>query len=226
MANLGVRSYANSMLMENLFKQKSMPDLNRALKSFSTKILMPSVKIVEDNCGTLIGRNVSADDDSMMGLLALDTDTLIDDAYLVEKYTQGIYTIRVRDTSACTSPGGICRRCLHGTFVRLGFTDTVPAIGTTVRMPTDPESYINYLGNTYGGSLLGVSPLPADPLPIRPDMFASLVTSEEMDTMVSNLQALKVPDDEIDYLNTIHDKLERAFMIVAYYGVYGNAFRK
>lgn len=226
MSNLGVRSYANSMLIENLFRQRAMPDLLPNVKSFTTRILMPSVKIVEDDCHTLIGRNVSADDYSMVGLLALDTDEIIDEAYVVERYKKNIFTIRVRDTCACTSTGGICRKCLHGTFIRLGIKDDVPAVGTTIRMPVESSSYLNALAKTYSGALLGVKPMAAAPLPIRPDLFNGMVTHEEMTMIVREMASLKIPSDEVDYLNGIHDKFERALAIVAYYGVYGNAFRK
>lgn len=226
MSNLGVRSYANSMLIENLFKQRSMPDLLPNVKSFTTRILMPSVKIVEEDCHTLIGRNVSADDYSMVGLLALDTDEIIDEQYVVDKYEQDIYTIRVRDTCACTSVGGICRKCLHGTYIRLGVAVDVPEAGSTIRMPVESSSYLNALAKTYSGALLGVRSLVTTPLPLRPDLFNGMVTHEEMDMIVREMGSLKIPSDEVDYINGIHDKFERALTIVAYYGVYGNAFRK
>lgn len=226
MSNLGVRSYAQSMLLENLYKQKSMPDLLPSVKSFTTKILQPSVKIVEDDCHTLIGRNVSADDYSMVGLLALDTDEIIDEQYVIDKYEQDIFAIRVRDTCACTSTAGICRKCLHGTYIRLNMTAEVPPVGTTVKLPVESSSYLNAVAKTYSGALVGALPLPSPPLPLRPDLFAALVTHEEMDMMVRSMGALKMPPDEVDYLNSIHDKFERALMIITYYGVYGNAFRK
>lgn len=226
MSNLGVRSYANSMLIENLFRQRAMPDLLPNVKSFTTRILMPSVKIVEEDCFTLIGRNVSANDYSMVGLLALDTDEIIDEDYVVERYKKNIFTIRVRDTSACTSKGGICRKCLHGTLIRLGVDDEVAPVGTTIRMPVESSSYLNALAKTYSGALLGAKPMASAPLPIRPDLFHGMITHEEMDMIVRELSGLKIPTDEVEYLNGIHDKFERALAIIAYYGVYGNAFRK
>lgn len=226
MSNLGVRSYANSMLIENLFKQNSMPNLLPNVKSFTTKILVPSVKVIEEDCHTLIGRNVSADDYSMVGLLALDTDEIIDEQYVVDKYKQDIFAIRVRDTCACTSTAGICRKCLHGTYIRLGMEKEVPAVGSTVKLPVESSSYLNHLARTYSGSLVGVLPLASPPLPLRPEIFHGMITHEEMDMMIREMGSLKIPADEVDYLNGIHDKFERALMIVTYYGVYGNAFRK
>lgn len=226
MSNLGVRSYSNSMFLENLFKQRSMPDLLANVKSFTTKILMPSVKIVEEDCHTLIGRNVSADDYSMVGLLALDTDEIIDEQYVIDKYEKNIFTIRVRDTCACTSQSGICRKCLHGTFIRLGLDKEVPEVGSTVKLPVESSSYLNHLAGTYSGAIVGALPLPSPPLPIRPDLFNGMITHEEMDMMVREMGSLNMPADEVDYLNGIHDKFERALMIISYYGVYGNAFRK
>jgi hypothetical protein len=214
------------MLIENLFKQNSMPNLLPNVKSFTTKILVPSVKVIEEDCHTLIGRNVSADDYSMVGLLALDTDEIIDEQYVVDKYKQDIFAIRVRDTCACTSTAGICRKCLHGTYIRLGMDKEVPAVGSTVKLPVESSSYLNHLARTYSGSLVGVLPLASPPLPLRPEIFHGMITHEEMDMMIREMGSLKIPADEVDYLNGIHDKFERALMIVTYYGVYGNAFRK
>ncbi len=226
MSKLGVRSYAQSMTLENFFKQKAMPDLLPSVKAFTTKILQPAVKVVEEDCHTLIGRNVSADDYSMVGLLALDTDEIIDEAYVVDKYEHNIFTIRVRDTCACTSTGGICRKCLHGTYIRLGVTEPLPAVGELVKMPVESSSYLNFLAKTYSGAIMGALPLPSPPLPLRPGLFEELVSHEEMDMMVRDMIPLKIPADEVDYLNNIHGKFERALMILAYYGAYGNAFRK
>lgn len=226
MSKLGVRSYAQSMTLENFFKQKAMPDLLPNVKSFTTKILQPAVQIVEEDCHTLIGRNVSADDYSMVGLLALDTDEIIDEAYVIDKYEHDIFTIRVRDTCACTSTGGICRKCLHGTYIRLGITEPIPAVGETVSMPVESSAYLNHLAKTYSGAIMGALPLLSPPLPLNPNLFDALVTHEEMDMMVREMGSLKIPSDEVDYLNHIHSKFERALMILAYYGAYGNAFRK
>lgn len=226
MSKLGVRSYAQSMTLENFFKQKAMPDLLPSVKAFTTKILQPAVKVVEEDCHTLIGRNVSADDYSMVGLLALDTDEIIDEAYVIDKYEHNIFTIRVRDTCACTSTGGICRKCLHGTYIRLGINEPLPAVGELVKMPVESSSYLNYLAKTYSGAIMGALPLPSPPLPLRPGLFEELVSHEEMNMMVREMNPLKIPADEVDYLNNIDGKFERALMILAYYGAYGNAFRK
>lgn len=226
MSKLGVRSYAQSMTLENFFKQKAMPDLLPSVKAFTTKILQPTVKVVEDDCHTLLGRNVSADDYSMVGLLALDTDEIIDEQYVIDKYEKNIFTIRVRDTCACTSVGGVCRKCLHGTYIRLGITEPLPAVGSVVRMPVESSSYLNHLAGTYSGAILGALPLPSPPLPLRPGLFEELVSHEEMNMMVREMGSLKIPTDEVDYLNNIGSRFERALMILAYYGAYGNAFRK
>lgn len=226
MSKLGVRSYAQSMTLENFFKQKAMPDLLPSVKAFTTKILQPTVKVVEEDCHTMLGRNVSADDYSMVGLLALDTDEIIDEAYVIDKYEHNIFTIRVRDTCACTSNGGVCRKCLHGTYIRLGITEPLPEVGAVVKMPVESSAYLNHLAGTYSGAIMGALPLPSPPLPLRPGLFEELVSHEEMDMMVRAMGSLKIPADEVDYLNNIQSRFERALMILAYYGAYGNAFRK
>lgn len=220
---LGVRSHANSILLENFFRQQAMSDRSPLIKKMATKFLTPAIKVVEEDCKTLVGRNVSSDDDSMLGLLALDTNTIIDEEYLIKKYEAGIFDIRVRDSSACTSKGGVCRRCLHGTYVRLGMDTELPAVGVTVQIPTEPSSLINHLAETYGGSLIGILPVSAEPLPVRETILELLTTDLELERCIDELAALKVPGDEVDYLKQVTSRLERALMIIGYYGVYGNA---
>ena len=110
-----------------------------------------------------------------------------------------------------------------GLYARLGYTSPVLEVGSPVTLEGAPSSFIGYLAGTYSGALVGILPIPTDPLPVNPAIMAGLVTHEEMDSLINRFSDLAVTQDEIDYMLSIPDKFEKALMIVAYYGVYGNA---
>lgn len=217
---VGVRSYSNALFVENLFKH--VPNRLPAFTRFSKKILNPTVTITAANCNTVIGSK-KASDDTLIGQIALATGTPITLEYLDSMFRQGVYEIRVRDTESCTAVGGICQACLKGLYARLGNTSPIPAVGSSVTLEGAPSSFLGYLAGTYGGALVGILPIPTDPLPVNPAIMASLVTHEEMNSLINRLSDLAVTQDEVDYMLSIPDKFEKALMIVAYYGVYGNA---
>lgn len=217
---VGVRSYSNALFIENLFKQ--VPNRLPAFTRFSKKVLHPTVTIKAADCNTVIGSK-KASDDNLIGQIALATGKPITLEYLDSMFRQGVYDIRVRDTESCTAIGGICQACLKGLYARLGNTSPVPEVGSSVTLEGAPSSFIGYLAGTYSGALVGILPIPTDPLPVNPAIMAGLVTHEEMDSLINRFSDLAVTQDEIDYMLSIPDKFEKALMIVAYYGVYGNA---
>lgn len=230
----GVRSYANALLIANLYS--SIPKKDPTLFRFAKKILEPTVMVVNADCGTVIGSKMSTEED-VTGLIALDTDMPIDEAYLNAQYIQGIYDVRVRDTSSCTSAGGVCGKCYRGHLVReeiknnLDFNPlTSPAVktasstyvGGSVNVPGDPVAFQRYIANTYSGSLVGVAPVPSGSLPIRSGTWQVVTNHSEMDKMCDRLGLLGISQDELDYTRDVKDLLERALIIIAYYGVYGS----
>ena len=217
---VGVRSYGNSLFIENLFKR--VPNKDTALTRFSKKVLNPTVKVTLSDCNTVIGTKKAADD-SLIGQISLATGKPITLDYLDDMFRQGIYDIRVRDTESCTARNGICKECLKGLYARLGATEKIPEVGSSVTLPGAPGAFLAYLASTYSGALLGILPIPSDSLPVNPTIMSDLVDHDEMDTMLNKLLVLGVTQDEVDYIRRIPDKFEKALMIVAYYGVYGNA---
>ena len=216
----GVRSYGNALFIENLFKY--IPSKLPAFARFARKILNPTVTVVSEDCNTVIGSKKAADD-NLIGQIALATGKPITLDYLDSMFKQGVYDIRIRDTESCTATGGICQACLKGLYARLGVTNAIPSVGEEVSLEAAPSSYIGYLADTYSGALVGILPIPCDPLPVNPTILASMITHDEMNSLIKRFSDLAVTQDEIDYMLTISDKFEKALMIVAYYGVYGNA---
>lgn len=218
---LGVRSYGSSLRMQNVFNPDALPDTDARLKNFARKILVPEFKCVESNCGTTIGRRVPIPEIPLDGLIRLDNNQRYteDDEY--ELLENGEFFARVRDSVSCISEGGTCAFCGNGYYARLGIDDSM-AVGQTHPMPTSARSFQNYIAKRPSGSLIGFNVLTSDPLSAPSGNWAYLTSHSEMDRMCALLGNLKVTREEIDYLYSIEDVLERALAIIAVYGVYGN----
>lgn len=232
----GVRSYANALLIANLYS--NIPTRDADLHRFAIRVLRPSVKVVQLDCGTTIGTLMSTEED-VTGYIALDTNQPITEDYLSAKYAEGIYEVRTRDTSSCTASGGVCGKCLRGHLVKeerriqgpLFNPSTSPSVSTpasaylgrVVTLPGDPVAFQRYIANTYSGSLVGVAPVPSGDLPVRSGLWSAVLKHSDMDRMCDKLEKLGISQDELDYTRSVKDLLERALIIIAYYGVYGSA---
>lgn len=219
---LGVRSYGSSLRMQNIYNPDALPDTDLRLKSFARKILTPRFKCVELDCGTTIGRRVELPEQDAENLINLETNQHITEDDILDSLRNGKFFMRVRDSSTCVSEGGHCAFCGNGYYSRIGVDDSM-GVGVTYDMQSSARSYQNYIANTFSGSIVGFSPLASDPLPAPARKWEYITNHTEMDRMCSLLEPLKVNVDELEYLYTIEDVLERALAIIATYGVYGNA---
>lgn len=217
---LGNRSYANALFLENIFNVTPKRDMD--LYRFARRVILPTVKVVIEDCKTLVGLKLQAETDTI-GMINLANGQPITQAYLENLWRQGVYELRVRDTSTCTAPGGVCKACLAGAMARKKSTLTVPPVGSVVTLKGDSGAFLEYLGNTYSGALMGIESVPSTPLPIRSALYSTIVDHQTMDKLAGNLRALKMNSDEVDYTMTVKDELERALIMTAYYGVYGSA---
>lgn len=218
----GVRSYGSSLRMQNVFNPDALPDAEPRLKKFATKILRPLFTCVEVDCGTTIGRKVPIPEISIEGLISLETNSPYTDEDETELLSEGETFARTRDSVACLSAGGTCAYCGNGYLARVGSSDTM-SVGEKYEMGTSPRSYQNYVAGKYAGSLLGFNTLNSDPLSAPEVKWGYLTSHVEMDRMCGLLRPFKVNRDELEYLYTIEDILERALAIIATYGVYANA---
>lgn len=215
---IGVRSYGKTLLFQNVFNADKVPGTDPVLKAFARKILNPKIECIEENCGTTIGRRMSALS-KLDGLISLETNLAITDDYVKSKLSKGEYYIRVRDGGHCASENGVCSLCASGTNARLGVR-LIPSVGTRPELKGTPRAFQNYLADTYSGSLLGYQKVDAEPLPIHGSLWNKVTTNEEVSFMLDRLSKLDIPRDEISYIRSIEDMLEKALMIIAYYGVY------
>lgn len=218
---LGVRSYGNALLTQNIYVPSNLPDTLPALKSFAYKILEPTLMCTEIECGTKVGRLLQVPESKLLGLIQLDNNSIITDQNIVDWINSGKYTIRVRDTSACVTAGGFCRNCGSGYMSRIGEQGS-PSLFDKVKLMSSARSFQNYIAGTYSGSVMGWQPVAADPLPTIPSNWAYITSHGEMDKLCNLLKPLGMARDDFDYLFTVQDILERALLIIGTYGVYGN----
>ena len=218
---LGVRSYGNALLTQNIYDPKNLPDKIPAIKNFANKVLRPTLTCLEADCGTNVGRLLQVPEANLLNLIRLDNNQPIIDSDIVNWINEGKYTTRVRDTSACTTAGGFCRNCGTGYNARIGIQGS-PALGSTINFESSPRSFQNYIAKTFSGAAMGWLPVAADPLPTIPFNWMTITSHGEMDGLCRLLKPLGMAQDDFDYLFTVDDILERALLIIGTYGAYGN----
>lgn len=126
------RTYANFLLFEDVLD--NLPEDSATIMKQAVEMLLnPSVKLVEEDCGTLLGKVVTTNYE-LEGLTSLATGFRLSRSYLDFLLSSGIYTVRIRDLHACNShlKGGICRKCYEATL--LG--ETAPEVGTSLTIAT------------------------------------------------------------------------------------------
>lgn len=218
---LGIRSYGNTLLTQNLFNVDNLPDTLPALKDFGRRILEPTLRCTEADCGTKVGRLLQVPESTLVGLIELETNLPITEQNIIDWINSDIYTIRVRDTSTCVTEDGFCRDCGTGYNRRVG-REGSPEIGEQVTFNSSARSYQNYIANSYSGAVMGWQPLAADPMPMVSSDWSSVTSHGEMDRLCNLLLPLGMARDDFDYLFTVTDILERALLIIGTYGVYGS----
>lgn len=81
--------------------------------------------------------------------------------------------------------------------------------------------YFMYLANTYSGSMLGVRPLPSQPLQLRPSLLESFVDENRLQLSRDYLgQVQVVPQNYKDYAATIRSPLEQGLYLLATYSIF------
>lgn len=218
---LGVRSFSNSLLVQNIYNPDNLPDTIPAIKKFAYTILTPTLPCVEVECGTTIGRVLQVPEFDPVGLINLEDNSVITDTDVVDLLRQDITYMRVRDVSNCVSTNGFCSNCGRGFYARIE-APQVPTVGLKYTLSGSPRSFQNYIANTFSGAVMGYSALSAEPIPGIPSDWSSLTNHPSMDRLCTQLAGLGLPQDDLAYLMSVEDILERALLIIGTYGVYGN----
>ena len=108
-----MRSYSNFLLFNDFLEY--LPDTSGTMVHARDAILSPRVNIVEEDCGTYIGKELTVDF-TVEGDIELGTDLPLTKSRIEYLLSIGTYKVKVRSTSSCTSTGGICKRCYLSTF--------------------------------------------------------------------------------------------------------------
>lgn len=103
-----MRSYSGYLLIEDLLDTLSSDA--PSLYNISQSLINPRPTVVEENCGTLLGKKINLGYGSL-GMYDLALDRRLTRTDIVSLLGQGEYTRRVRSPAFCTSHGGICRKC-------------------------------------------------------------------------------------------------------------------
>lgn len=114
------------------------------------------------------------------------------------------------------------------TYDTIVLNDALPIDINTVYVvhfyKANSEPLLGYISKTYTGGLLGLTPLPALKTPIRESLYQTLISDSMILNMTSQLRPFKalIPTTYMDYLDRIHDRLEKALFILYLFAVFGN----
>lgn len=87
----------------------------------------------------------------------------------------------------------------------------------------DTFPFIVWLANTFSGSIFGMDPLPHQRLPVRSLLLSSLLTENRLQLVNEQLKEITaIPEDSLNYAETIKDPLERGLYMLALYCIYSN----
>lgn len=103
-----MRSYSALLVFENVFDSVDLTD--HVLADLCDHVFYPRVKIVEDYCHTLLGEEVDVNYE-VEGYIELATGEVITKSRIEELLSIGVYKVRIRTLSTCTSEGGVCAKC-------------------------------------------------------------------------------------------------------------------
>lgn len=235
-----MKTYANFLYLGNLLAQ--CPDTNPVIYGLYNRLFKPTVKIVEEDCGTKVGqvRPLIPTSNKSVGYIELSNldipMTPVRIKTLLANTT--LTSFRARVLPACTSEGGICRKCLWSSYeyinplfdrntivntVDYPSIATVPNVGESINFDftlAKSTLFLSHLVNGYVGSLLGMKSYLLEGLPLResllrerlPDTIVSFAHREIADTGL-----VSVPN--LSYAEKIEDNLERVLYLLGQYVV-------
>lgn len=119
-----IRSYSGLMILEGVFD--NIPTTNPTVNSLALQIFSPRVLIEEEDCGTLLGKKISLNYDSV-GLVELSTGLPFSPERVELLLSQGVYTTFVRSINTCVSKNGVCQKCYSAGRQK----ESIPPIGSS-----------------------------------------------------------------------------------------------
>lgn len=87
----------------------------------------------------------------------------------------------------------------------------------------DTFPFVAWLAKTFSGAIFGMDPLPAQALPVRSLLLSSLLDENRLQLVSEYLTKLRaIPANNIAYIDTIKDPLEKGLHMLALYCLYSN----
>jgi len=122
------RTYSGTLIFENVFD--AIPSSNQTLVNVANAVFSPFVRVVEYDCGTMLGE-VHALNFEIEGSKSVVTGDVINRAFIESQLSQGIYEVQIRSLSSCISKDGVCQECFNASLPNR----TYPNIGDYVQIP-------------------------------------------------------------------------------------------
>lgn len=135
-----MRSFSNFLLFEDVLS--NLPVDSTLLTSVASSIISPSIKVVEEDCGTLLGTFEETNFEKE-GLIELATGDMLSRARITELISLSHYKVATRNLHSCISKDGICRKCFAASYL----TKIAPDVNTQVRL----ESLLTYQNEIIAG---------------------------------------------------------------------------
>lgn len=79
------------------------------------------------------------------------------------------------------------------------------------------DSLLNYMAKSYSGGLLGLKPLSSFKTYLRPSLYASMFSEMFIKVMIRELDKFDIPSTNMDYIDRIHEPLEKALYVLYLY---------
>jgi hypothetical protein len=136
-----MRSFSNFLLFEDILS--NLPADSTLITSVANTLISPTVKLVEEDCGTLLGDIVDLNFEKE-GLIELATGVPLTRARITQILHLGQYKAAVRNLHTCTSIGGVCRKCYAASH--LG--QTAPGINSQQNL----DSLLNFANDIIVGN--------------------------------------------------------------------------
>lgn len=87
----------------------------------------------------------------------------------------------------------------------------------------DSSSLLGYLGRTFSGGLLGISPLPTPPLVIKESLYNQVLSEAQISLLEEEVTNLgNVEDRFLDYSKSIHSRLEKSLFLLFLFAVFSD----
>ena len=230
-----MRSLTNFLLLETIFDNISTS--NTKVRTFANRVLSPTLEIVSEDCGTKLGRVMilGANAVNKVSLLTYGTfgiETIEEGDVLTESKVIALLTnqstVATRSISTCTASGGLCRKCVYGSYYGVYTSlEEVPAVSDTLTVnELSKRNFLTFLTDTHVGGLLGFKSIEIEGdaiLPVREELIRSKIQEGELSQVYREVAKIPSMDQKfLEYARDMDDKLHKALFLILLYGVFIN----